>query len=91
GNAEKQFDILKNDFGWNHLPFSSLENNTVFLYFTALCRNLYTIVLGSLSNRFKSLEPTYRIKKFIFHFIAVPAKWVRHSGQWCLRLYSGVP
>ncbi|MBK8081861.1 MAG: transposase [Saprospiraceae bacterium] len=25
GACEKQFDILKNDFGWNYLPFSNLS------------------------------------------------------------------
>lgn len=91
GAAEKQFDILKNDFGWNQLPFSKLENNTVFLYLTALCRNLYRQVLNSLCNTFKGIRPTYRIKKFIFHFIAIPAKWVKRSRQWLLRIYGDIP
>lgn len=30
GAEEKEFDILKNDFGWNKMPFSKLEQNTVF-------------------------------------------------------------
>jgi len=30
GTAEKEFDILKNDFGWNNLPFSLLEHGYSF-------------------------------------------------------------
>ena len=39
GAVEKQFDILKNDFGWKHLSFSKLAHNTVFLLLTAMCKN----------------------------------------------------
>ena len=47
GNMEKQFDILKNDFGWDNMPFSKLNQNAVFLYITAICRNLYyNIIFG---------------------------------------------
>ena len=45
GNMEKQFDIAKNDFGWDKLPFSNMSENTVFLYFMAMCRNLYKQVI----------------------------------------------
>jgi hypothetical protein len=45
GNMEKQFDILKNDFGWKNIPFSKLNQNTVFLYITAICRNLYHYII----------------------------------------------
>lgn len=91
GAAEKQFDVLKNDFGWDRMPFSSLSENTVFMYFASLCRNLYAIVLGRLCQKFRHLRPTYRIKRFVFQFIAIPAKWVRRSRQWYLRVYGKVP
>ncbi|MCX2496436.1 transposase, partial [Pedobacter sp. PF22-3] len=29
GGMERQFDILKNDFGWNSMPFSALDKNLV--------------------------------------------------------------
>ena len=91
GAAEKQFDVLKNDFGWNRMPFSSLSENTVFLYFASLCRNLYAVVLEKLCRKFRHLRPTYRIKRFVFQFVAVPAKWVRRSRQWHLRVYGKIP
>ncbi|WP_103867451.1 transposase [Aquimarina sp. I32.4] len=88
GAIEKEFDVLKNDFGWNNLPFSKLEQNTVFLLFSAICRNLYHYIITLFSNRFKYLRSNFRIKKFIFRFITIPAKWVRSSRQQKLRLYG---
>lgn len=88
GLAEREFDVLKNDFGWKNLPFSKLEQNQVFLVFTAICRNLYGYIINSFSKKFKNLKPTFRIKKFIFRFITIPAKWVRSSRQNRLKLYG---
>lgn len=88
GNMERQFDILKNDFGWNNMPFSKLNKNLVFLYFTAIYRNLYNKIIEYFSRKVKTLRPQYRMKKFIFRFIIKPAKWVRQSRQLKLRIYS---
>lgn len=90
GNMERQFDILKNDFGWNNMPFSSLNKNLVFLYFTAICRNLYNRIIQYFSTTNKYLKPTYRMKKFIFRFIILPAKWIQQSRQLKLRIYSSI-
>jgi len=90
GALEKEFDILKNDFGWDNMPFSKMEQNNVFLILTAICRNLYAGIIGSFSERFKGLLPAYRMKKFIFRFITVPAKWVYRSRQWQLKLYGSL-
>ena len=91
GAVERQFDVLKNDFGWSKLPFSILSQNTVFLYFTAIIKNLYTLVLMNLSSRHKALRPNLRMKRFIFLFISIPARWVKRSRQWYLRLYGSLP
>lgn len=88
GAAEKEFDILKNDFGWNNLPFSKLESNTVFLILTALCRNLYDYIIRTFSDKCKNLSRNFRIKKFIFRFICVPAKWIRSARQYKLKIYG---
>lgn len=87
GAIEKEFDILKNDFGWNNMPFSKLEQNTVYLILTAICRNLYGAIIQAFSKKYSGLSPHFRIKKFIFRFICTPAKWVRQSREWRLRLY----
>ena len=88
GNMERQFDILKNDFGWNCMPFSRLSQNTVFLYITAICRNLYHYIIRYFSERISSLKPNFRVKKFLFRFIILPAKWVKRSRQNYLKLYG---
>jgi hypothetical protein len=90
GNMEKQFDILKNDFGWNYMPFSKLNQNTVFLYITAICRNLYHYIIRYFSEKIKSLRPTFRVKKFLFRFIILPAKWIRRSRQNYLKIYGTI-
>src|SRR5690606_11984362 len=88
GNMERQFDILKNDFGWDNMPFSTLNKNLVFLYFTAIYRNLYNKIIEYFSQKVKTLRSHYRIKKFIFRFIIQPAKWIKQSRQIKLKIYS---
>lgn len=90
GAIEKEFDILKNDFGWKNLPFSKLEQNTVFLIFTAICRNLYQYIIEVFSLKFEGLNPKFRIKKFIFRFISIPAKWIKTARQYKLRVYGNI-
>lgn len=90
GATEKEFDILKNDFGWNRMPFSKLNQNNVFLIFTAICRNLYSHIISVFSQKFKRLKPTDRLKKFIFRFICIPAKWIRNARTWKLKVYGQV-
>jgi len=88
GGREREFDILKNDFGWKRLPFSRLNQNTVYLLITALIRNLYGFVIGRLSEKLGYLHSRFRLKKFIFRFITVPAKWIRTARQRWLKLYT---
>jgi len=88
GNMEKQFDIMKNDFGWDNMPFSNMGDNTVFLYMMAMVKNLYNNIINYFSNVAEGLRPQYRIKKFLFRFIILPAKWVRRSRQVILRIYG---
>ena len=88
GAEERLFDELKNDFGWNKMPFSKLEQNTVFLLLMAMCKNLYTHMIVKFSQVIKSLSPNFRIKKFIFRFICIPGKWVVSGRTRKLRLYG---
>ncbi|WP_431167762.1 IS1380 family transposase [Tenacibaculum halocynthiae] len=90
GTIEKEFDVLKNDFGWNNLPFSKLEQNTVFMIFTAMCRNMYQYIITKFSTKFKNLKASFRIKKFIFRFITIPAKWIKTSRQYKLKIYGNI-
>lgn len=90
GNMEKQFDVLKNDFGWNNMPFSKMCKNTVFLYFMAIFRNLYANLIAYFSCSFKYLKSTFRVKKFLFRFIIVPAKWIYKARQNQLKIYGRI-
>ncbi len=90
GTEEKVFDELKNDFGWYSMPFSKLEQNTVFLLITAMCKNLFHHILSIFSLRVDSLEKHFRIKKFIYRFICIPAKWVKSGRTMKLRIYGEI-
>ena len=91
GAIEKEFDVLKNDFGWNTIPFSNLNENTVYMIFTAMCRNIFSYVIKLFSQGNKLLRSNYRIKKFIFRFIILPAKWTIRGRQSVLNIYCSLP
>ena len=88
GTEEREFDVLKNDFGWNSMPFSRIDQNTVYLIITAICRNLYNYIIQTFSKIYLHLDPSFRIKKFIFRFICIPAKWIYRSRQYILKIYG---
>jgi hypothetical protein len=88
GAQEREFDELKNDFGWNNMPFSKLEQNTVFLLIMAMCKNLYVHIITKFSAIVEFLSPNFRIKKFIFRFICIPAKWIYNGRERKLRMYG---
>ena len=91
GAIEKEFDVLKNDFGWNNIPFSNLNENTVYMIFAAMCRNVYSVVIKLFSIGNRLLKPNFRIKKFIFRFVILPAKWLIRGRQNVLNLYGSLP
>lgn len=88
GGMEKIFDVLKNDFGWKNMPFSTLNKNHVFLIFTAIVSNLYRTLIKHFSAKAKWLSPTFRLKKFIFRFMTLPANWVRRGRKLHLRIFT---
>ena len=91
GASEKTFDIQNNDFGWNHLPCSDMNHNTVYLILTAMMKNFYNHFISKVSKVFNDIPVTSRLKKLIFRFITVPGKWIKQSRQWKLRLYTERP
>jgi len=90
GAIEREFEILKYDFGWNKLPFSKLSQNNVYLIITAICKNIYHYLIQHFSKKVSNLKPTFRLKKFIFRFITIPAKWINHSRQMYLKIYGEI-
>ena len=81
GASERIFDEMNNDFGWGNLPFSFLEENTVYMILTATCRNFYLYLINKFAAKLPFVEKTFRLKKFIFRFIVVPYKWIKVGGQ----------
>lgn len=91
GNSERLFDEMNNDFLWKRMPFSFLNQNTVFLIMTAICRNLYHHILSTVAEKLDFVRTTFRLKKFIFRFVALPVKWIRRGRQRILKLYTDRP
>lgn len=91
GASEKIFDEMNNDFGWGNLPFSYLEENTVYMLITAMCRNFYLYFLNKVASKVDFIENTFRLKKFIFRFVVVPFKWIKKGGQKTLKLFTDKP
>jgi len=91
GNSEKTFDIQNNDFGWGHLPCSDMKDNTVYLIMMAMIKNFYNYIVSKVSKVFTDIQPTSRLKRFIFRFICVPGRWYYRGRQWVLGLYTDRP
>ena len=80
GNSERVFDIQNNDFNWNSMPHSFLEENTVYLIIMAVAHIMYKWLLSIFAGVVQGLTKTSRLKKFIFRFVATVAKFTR-SGR----------
>ena len=91
GTSEKIFDVMNNDFGWKHLPFSFLNQNGAFMIIMAMIKNFYNYVLKKVSDVFTDIKPTTRLKRFVFRFISVAGKWRYQGREWVLKLFSNRP
>ena len=91
GTSEKIFDVMNNDFGWKHLPFSFLNENNAFMIITAMIKNFYNFFVAIVSKKFEGINPTTRLKRFVFRFITVAGKWVYQGRHGVLKLYSKLP
>ena len=81
GDSERVFDIQNNDFNWNSMPHSFLEENTVYLIIMAFAHIVYKYILGIFSQVVDGLSKTSRLKKFIFRVINIVAKFTRSARQ----------
>ena len=52
-----------------------MEENTVFMLFTSMSKSFYQHLLSKVCDIFPCIDMKSRLKRFIFSFIAVPAKW----------------
>jgi len=80
GDSERVFDMQNNDFNWDSMPHSFLEENTVYLIIMAVAHILYKYILGIFASLVEGLTKTSRLKRFIFRFVATVAKFTR-SGR----------
>lgn len=85
-DSERIFDIQNNDFNWNSMPHSWLEENTVYLIFMAVAHIIYKWLLNLFSALVKGLTNTSRIKKFIFRFVAIVAKFTKSGRRQIIHL-----
>lgn len=88
GVCEKNFDVQNNDFGWAHLPFSTMEDNTVFMLFAAMLKNSCQYLPGKACRVFHRVDMRSHLKRFVFSFIVVPAEWGHVARQWTLDIYT---
>jgi hypothetical protein len=88
GQSERLFDEMNNDFLWKKMPFSFLHENTVFLVMMAICRNLFHFLTQLIAQKLDFVQPTFRLKKFIFRFMLVPSKWIKQGRQKVLKLFT---
>ncbi|MDA3930125.1 MAG: IS1380 family transposase [Prolixibacteraceae bacterium] len=88
GESERVFDEMNNDFLWKKMPFSFLEQNTVFLIMMAICRNMFHYLTDYISKRVEFIKPNFRLKKFIYRFVVVPSKWIKQGRQHILKLFT---
>lgn len=88
GDSERVFDIQNNDFNWNSMPHSFLEENTVYLIIMAFAHIVYKYILGIFSGVVDGITKTSRLKKFIFRFINIVAKFTRSARQDVIHLAS---
>ena len=85
GAIERNFDDLKNNFNWSRLPFSFLNENTVFLIISAIAYIIYQYIINAFSKRIDFVKRSFWLKNFIFHFITVSSEWI---GERTLKLYT---
>lgn len=88
GAKEKIFDQMDNDFGWNYLPKSFMNQNAVFLVLTSIIRNFYCGLIKSKRIKTFAIDRKSRLKSFISKFLAVPAKWIKKARGYVLNLYT---
>lgn len=88
GVCEKNFDVQNNDFGWAHLPFSTMEDNTVFMLFAAMLKNSCQYLPDKACRVFHRIDMRSHLKRFVFSFIVVPAEWGHVARQWTLDIYT---
>lgn len=77
---EKRFAELNGEFNFKRVPFSLIEENTVFMILTCITYNLYKYLANELKDKTSKVYPNMWLrvfrKEFIFHTIILLASGV---------------
>jgi hypothetical protein len=65
-----------------------MAENAVWMCLCAFCNSLFEILKGCLSKSFDWVEQSFRVRKFIYLFLAIPAKISKRARQTVLTLYT---
>lgn len=74
--TELSFTSLLNDWNYKRLPFSYLNQNTVFMIMGAIGSVIYRHLRTNFSKKLPFVKSNYRLKNFIFHFVTVAMEWI---------------
>lgn len=88
GSSEKVFDVLNNDFNWNHLPSSFLAENTVYMILCCISCALFEWLKDSVKSYISGIQQKHRLKQFIYRFVTAAGKWIRQGRQNILKIFS---
>lgn len=86
--GEHHFKELDYDFGWNKLPFDTMEMNTIYLYMTIAAFLLFNIFKYDYATKLDFVTTHMRLKSFTFHFVNLVAKWIKSGRRWILNIYT---
>ncbi|MGH2645679.1 MAG: transposase, partial [Chitinophagaceae bacterium] len=86
--GEHHFKELDHDFGWEKLPFETMEMNTVYMYMTMVGLLLFNTYKQDYMEKLSFVAPQMRLKNFTFHFVNLVARWIKSGLQWVLNIYT---
>ena len=89
GAAERNFDFLGNDFNLNHLPFSSMKMNMVYMAAMAWCAIVFEYLKTTLRKRFGKNVIKWRLKQFIYRYVIHPFRLTKHARKITVQFAPG--
>lgn len=87
-DGEHHFKELDHDFNFNKMPFDNMEMNTIYLYAMLVSYSLFQKVKNGYSEKLVFVKREMRLKRFILHFVTLPAKWVKTARRWVLKIFT---
>ena len=79
GDAERKFDFMKNDFGWEYPPFMRMNENAVFMIAAALANNIFRGMVILFKKFVPELRLNARLREFQFFFINVACALINNQ------------